>query len=513
MRLVLLACLGPFGESLLAQTANPERLVEQVQQLADAMVSAQARLEQSRRELDEMQRQLNALRQQMAQGQSAEATSPSTAVTDPPTEQEVEPADIASAIQDIRDRQAMQDTQIATHEQTKVESESRFPLKITGLLLFTGFVNTGAVDAEATPTFALPGYGSTGATVRQTLLGFDARGPHLLGATSAADLRVDFDGASPSSVAANFYSGAYSTNATLLRLRTAHAVLKWTHTEAYFSLDRPIFNPDTPTSLTAVAEPPLAWSGNLWAWNPQLGVTQELAISRSSDIQLEAAWIDAGDAPLSPAPSYSVSPAGTPPGSAEQSRRPGVEARFALLGSRSNEERGNRFGVGGYFAPHRSLTLRTFDSWVATLDARLLLPAHLEFTGNAYRGLALGGLGGGTYKDFAYRVDPNRVGYYVRPLDDLGGWAQLKESINERLELNGAFGMDEIVAHELRPYSVPNGSIYNNLSGNRTYTGNVIYSPSAYLLFSLEYRHLSSATIVGPTASSNVIGLGAGFKF
>src|ERR1700722_15597616 len=144
--LVLLACLGPFGESLLAQTANPERLVEQVQQLADAMVSAQARLEQSRRELDEMQRQLNALRQQMAQGQSAEATSPSTAVTDPPTEQEVEPADIASAIQDIRDRQAMQDTQIATHEQTKVESESRFPLKITGLLLFTGFVNTGAVD-------------------------------------------------------------------------------------------------------------------------------------------------------------------------------------------------------------------------------------------------------------------------------------------------------------------------------------------------------------------------------
>jgi hypothetical protein len=289
--------------------------------------------------------------------------------------------------------------------------------------------------------------------------------------------------------------------------------LQWKHTEAHFSLDRPIFNPDTPTSLTAVAEPPLAWSGNLWAWNPQLGVTQGLAISQSRDIQFEAAWIDAGDAPLSPAPFYSVSPEGTPPGSAEQSRWPGVEARVALLGLRTKEEKGNRFGLGGYFAPHRSLTGRTFDSWAATLDTRLLLPAHLEFTGNAYRGLALGGLGGGTYKDFAYRFDASGVGYYVRPLDDLGGWAQLKERINERLELNGALGMDEIVAHELRPYSVPNGSIYNNLSGNRTYTGNAIYSPSAYLLFSLEYRHLSSATIVGPPASSNVIGLGAGFKF
>lgn len=513
MRLVLLACLGLFGESLLAQTANQERLAEQVQQLADAMVSAQARLEQSRRELDVMQRQLNALRQQMAQSQSAEATSPPSAATNPPTAQEVESGDIASAIQDIRDRQAMQDAQIATHEQTKVESESKFPVKITGLLLFTGFVNTGGVDAAPTPTLALPGSGSTGATVRQTLLGLDARGPHLFGATSAADLRVDFNGVSPLGDPSNIYSGPYPNNAMLLRLRTAHAALQWRHTGAHFSLDRPIFNPDTPTSLTAVAEPPLAWSGNLWAWNPQLGVTQELAISQSSDILLEAAWIDASDAPQSPAPIYSVSPAGTPPGSAEQSRRPGVEGRVALLGSRSTEDRGNRFGLGGYFAPHRSLTGSRFDSWAATLDTRLLLPAHLEFTGNAYRGLALGGLGGGTYKDFAYRVDASGMGNYVRPLDDLGGWAQLKERIGERLELNGALGTDEIVAHELRPYSVPNGSIYNNLSGNRTYTGNVIYSPSAYLLFSLEYRHLSSAPIVGPTASSNVIGLGAGIKF
>jgi hypothetical protein len=41
----------------------------------------------------------------------------------------------------------------------------------------------------------------------------------------------------------------------------------------------------------------------------------------------------------------------------------------------------------------------------------------------------------------------------------------------------------------------------------------VIYSPSAYLLFSLEYRHLESSPVDGIPSSSNVIGLGAGYKF
>ncbi len=38
-----------------------------------------------------------------------------------------------------------------------------------------------------------------------------------------------------------------------------------------------------------------------------------------------------------------------------------------------------------------------------------------------------------------------------------------------------------------------------NLARNRTFTGNVIYSPSAYLLFSLEYRRLESFPVDGPS--------------
>jgi hypothetical protein len=247
--------------------------------------------------------------------------------------------------------------------------------------------------------------------------------------------------------------------------------------------------------------------------NPQIGVRQDVPVSSSHDIQLEAALIDVGDAPISPTTYTIGTSTGTPPSSAEQSRWPGAEARLALVGSGLSAENGSHFGVGGYFAAHRPALGKEFDSWAATLDTRLHLPARLELTGSFYRGAALGGLGGGALKDFEYSIDPFTGSYYVHPLDDVGGWAQLKEKINERVELNGAFGMDDAFGGEVRRFSVPTGTMYQNLSRNRTYTGNVIYKPSAYLLFSLEYRHLESSPVLSPAAESNIIGLGAGFKF
>jgi hypothetical protein len=65
----------------------------------------------------------------------------------------------------------------------------------------------------------------------------------------------------------------------------------------------------------------------------------------------------------------------------------------------------------------------------------------------------------------------------------------------------------------LRPYAGPYPAAYQNLARNRTFTGNVIFSPSAYLLFSLEYRYIVSSPVVGSSAASSIIGLGAGYKF
>ena len=505
--------LGPCTEILTAQNTKQASLSLQLEKLKEAMASAQAQLEESQRQLGEMRKELLALQQQLAQTQSTPRSPASYDPASCSSAAQNESPDTAFAIQDIRERQTMLESQIATHEQSKVESESKYPVKITGLLLLNTFVNTGAVDKAATPTVALPGSGSTGASVRQTVLGIDARGPHLFGARSYANLRVDFDGTPYSGITINTFAGAYSAGITFLRLRTAHAALQWNHTEAGFSLDHPIVSPDMPSSLTAVAEPALAWSGNLWTWNPQAVVTRDFPISPSRAVRLQGALIYVGDAPQSPISVNSGSLAGNSPSDAERSRWPGVEVRAALLGSGVNEEKGNHIGLGGYFAPHHSSLGENYDSWAATLDARVQLPARLEMSSSFYRGLALGGLGGGAYKDFAYQAATSSNGYYFRPLDDVGGWAQLKERINERVEVNAAFGMDSIFAGEFRGFAISGGTMYQNLARNRTYTGNLIYSPSAYLLISLEYRHLVSSPVLGPPARSDVIGLGAGYRF
>jgi hypothetical protein len=95
----------------------------------------------------------------------------------------------------------------------------------------------------------------------------------------------------------------------------------------------------------------------------------------------------------------------------------------------------------------------------------------------------------------------------------VGGWAELKERANERLEFNAALGIDSVPAGELRGYQAIAAPAYQNLDRTQTFTGNAIYSPSAWLLFSLEYRHLESSTLGAPAVASNIIGVAAGYKF
>jgi hypothetical protein len=148
------------------------------------------------------------------------------------------------------------------------------------------------------------------------------------------------------------------------------------------------------------------------------------------------------------------------------------------------------------------------------MDYRQPLPGRMEFAGSFYRGLSLGGLGGGAYKDYLFQTDPNTPGVaYYETLDDVGGWAQLKQRATTRLEFNEAFGIDNVPAGQLRPFASTASAIYQNLTRNRTYTANVIYSPSAYLLFSLEYRYLLSSPVIGTTNPANIIGVAAGYKF
>jgi hypothetical protein len=484
------ACVGVVLLCVSAQSATSQESVEQkIERLDGQMSRVQAQLERSENELKEIQQQLSVLRGQA--GLPEKGAQDDTAISGA--------KDLAAAVDELREKQDVLESQAAAQEQSKVGSESRYPLTLSGMVLFNGFVNTHAVDVAPTPSMALSGHGATGATLRQTVLGFDVSGPHLFGASSHADLRMDFDGSE--------LTGSYANSIGFLRFRTAHANLDWQHTNTFFSLDRPIISPDSPTSLTAVAEPALAWSGNLWAWNPQAGVSEELPIHRNAALQMEAALIDVAD-PFNPNANSSSLPV-IPATTAEQSRWPGVEARLSLLNPINDSAA--HLGVGGFFAPHRFAGGTTYNSWAGTMDFHLPIFAHLDLTGSAYRGQALGGLGGGTYKDYVYRIYLSEG--YFRTLDDMGGWLQAKQRVNERLEFNEAIGIDNVPGYQLRPFAIPSLNNYYNLARNRTFTTNVIYRPSAYLLYSIEYRRIESSFVNSPTAWSDVIGVAAGYRF
>jgi hypothetical protein len=470
------------------QSHGQADVASKVQLLTDALNRAQDQLSQAQRQLQDLRQQIADLRVQVdSANRSASASA--------------EQQQLSSQVEALKENQALQASEIATHEQDKVESESKYPVKVTGMVLLNGFVNTNRVDMPATPTVAISGAGTSGASLRQTVLGLDLLGPHLLGGHSHADVRADFFGSTDSS-----NTGAYDA-VGLLRLRTAHAALVWDSTEAWFSLDRPILSANEPTSLTAVAVPPLAWSGNLWTWNPQVGVTHDFGASSAERFRVEGALIDVADPPYAANASPAVYPAST----AEQSRWPGVEARVAFG---SQEDAGFRLGAGGYFAPHRTIYGSQFYSWAGTLDYRQPLPGRMQFSGNFYRGAALGGLGGGAYKDYGLGEDLDDPGsYYIRPFDAVGGWIEMKERATERLEFNAALGMDSVPAGELRSYPAVAASTYQYLARTQTFTGNAIYSPSAWLQFSLEYRRLESSSVNAPAASSNIIGVAAGYKF
>jgi uncharacterized coiled-coil protein SlyX len=483
-----------WPQSASGQAAVPETTEQKIDHLTAAVAQAQTQMEAYQQQLLELRRQLAALQQQMAAEKAASPTAAQSATANAGSAEAA--ASSPASLDEIRERQAIEESQIATHDVTKVETDSKYPLKVTGLLLLNGFVNTRQVDVSASPAYAIQGPGSTGLSLRQTVLGLDARGPHLLGATSRADLRVDF-----------FASGAQLNYAAsgILRLRTAHVALNWQNSEAFAELDRSILEPNEPSSLLAVAQPELAWAGNLWNWSPQAGLSHQFALSDSSRIKAQAALIDTSD----PQP-----PGATPSTSTvtqtERSRWPGTEARISFQHGENGV--GPEIGAGGYFSPHRTGYGDSFNAWAGTLDLRLPLTRHFEMTANAYRGQALDGLGGGGYVNYYYQYAGSAE--FAHPLDDVGGWTQLKARAGQRVEMNAGYGIDNPFAREVQAaISSSSATSYPGLARNRSFFSNVIYSPSAYLLFSLEYKRLWTNYGTGPTDFSDSIGIGAGYKF
>jgi septal ring factor EnvC (AmiA/AmiB activator) len=90
-----------------SQPTVDESLDVKVRQLTDALSRAQKQIEQSQRELDELRAQMRALQQQIGSAN--------------PGASESDSARLSAAVDQIREQQALEQTQIATHEHPRIE--------------------------------------------------------------------------------------------------------------------------------------------------------------------------------------------------------------------------------------------------------------------------------------------------------------------------------------------------------------------------------------------------------
>ncbi len=486
LAVLVLAAAAPLQaqqKSDAAQENGPgmAELEKHLDAMSARIESMRQELVDSRNEMQAMRSELSDLRRELGE-KNANATV--TAVSA-----------LRSSVEQLQDTSEVLEAEVKQHDQTKVETASKFPVRISGSVLFTSLFNSGTTDNIDVPIVAVAppanaSQGSLSATARQTILGLDASGPQFGSARSSAALSVDFFGGMP-------YADT-TTAAGLVRLRTAHATLAWPDRALTVAFDRPILSPREPTSWITLGEPALAWSGNLWTWSPQLEFRQDFSRGWNAQVAL----IDPA------APGITGATGLRTPDPAERSRQPGYEARVgnAVAFGRVPVE----WGAGGYYSRQAYSYGQHLDAWAGTADWKIAPAAPLEISGAFYRGRGIGGLGGGAFKDYSpYNNYTERQG-----LDDQGGWGQLKWRFSPVIEANVAAGMDNAFSGELR-YSdyATDQNTYENLARNLTGYGNFVYRPRTYLLFSAEYRQIRSWPITGLAHDNHIVGVAAGYLF
>ncbi len=501
--LAVLGLLLLVGTAHGQQTAQapPGDVREVLTQIRDELRDTRAELANAQRQIEELTTEVQRLREGLAtrpDGPRANSQSYASPADTPAASAPQRSTGTLSATQ-LQENQTLLQEQVEEQHQTKVESASKYRVKISGLVLMNAFSNRGAFDKADVPNRALSSYdyGSVGATLRQSVLALQVFGPDLAGAHTSANASVDFFGGFPQQ--------PFGATAGIVRLRQASAHLDWSNTSVILGQETPFISPLSPTSYATIAEPALAWSGNLWAWTPQAVVERRFVTSEESYVSLSGGFL----APLTEdVPNY-LQAGYIGPG--ERARRPAFGSRIGWHSQAFGDT--VEFGLGGYASRLRYGIDHDVDSWAVTSYWQFPLGSHVQFSGEAYRGRAVGGLGGGIAQSIVYSGDPRLPAATFRPLNAAGGWAQLKLRPLARWETNFAFGQDNVFSRDLRWAPSLQGEYMTPLARNRAAFGNVIFHPRSNLLLSAEYRKIWTYGYVGPVSSGDQINLGAGVSF
>ncbi len=495
----LIVLVGLFSAAAGAQTASTDTDTRaQVGQLRNQLAATQNQLDDAKAQIEQLRTELQQIKTQLglASGSSKPADQTGAYPTLQNAVKESTPGTATSEDQQILA------ARVDEQAQTKVESASKYKVRLSGLILMNTYSNFGSVDVSDLPNLALsrPGAastGETGATLRQTQLGLEVAGPQFAGAASGGDLQADFFGGFP--------DVNYGVTDGLFRLRIARGYLNWGHTKLVAGQDEPFFSPLSPTSYATLAEPAFAWAGNLWVWTPQIRVEHKWDLSDRSSLGMEFGILDALTE-VEPPDQFKRMPT---PG--EASRVPA----FGWHGSWNSKIAGRNasLGLGSYYSRQSFTFNRHVDGWGVMADYNLPLASKVVWSGEVFRGRALGGLGGGIWNSVVYSGAPSLATSQVIGLNDIGGWSQLKLIPVSKLEFNVAAGTDNPFANDIEFFPNPTGTYFPPLARNQTIFGNSIYRPRSNLLVAFEYRHLRTYSTNGTKKSADHLNLALGVSF
>jgi hypothetical protein len=411
------------------------------------------------------------------------------------------PTTLDERVTKLEDSQDLIDAKLTEQSQTKVESGSKYRLRLSGIVLFDLFDTRGRVDDLDFPEWAIPGSpggssNSFAASLRQSQIGLEVFGPEIAGARTSANVKFDFAG--------GFADLPNGISMGLVRLRTGTIRMDWTNTSIIAGQDSLFFSPLSPTSLSSLAIPALSYSGNLWNWTPQVRIEHHQELSDASSLLFQAGILDSltGDLP---------DQGKRFPTEGEQSGQPAYAARVAW----SHRLFGQNFtlGAGGYYSRQNWEFGRNVDGWAGTVDVSLPLGRFFAVTGEFYRGRAVGGIAGAVGQDVLLSGPVTDSTTTIRGLNSVGGWTQLKFKPTSKFEINAALGDDNPFAGELRRFPATRNYYGYSISRNMSPFANFIYQVRSNVLFSAEYRRIQTYTPSGTFAAANQFRTSVGYIF
>ncbi len=471
-----------------AMTDAVRQLQDEVRELRNAVVELRSEAGQYRAETEQLRKELEAHGPvpgssgreswQGACGASASAT-------------------LEDRVSSLEESSELLTSKLDDQYQTKVEAASKYRIRLSGIVLLNLFSNRGYIDSQDVPTWAIPEIpnvsGQTfGATMRQSEIGLEVFGPHSCGSQ-------DFGKSATRFCRRISECSRMESISVVVRLRIASMRMDWKNTSIVAGQDNAFFSPLSPTSFASLSLPAFSYAGNLWGWIPQVRVEHRFDLSEGQSIMLQAGIMDnvTGELPSSFAP---FAQAG------ESSGQPAYAARVAW--TRNVFGMPLTLGTAGYYSRQRWGFDHNVDGWAAMTDWSVPLTQRVSLTGEFYRGRAIGGLGGGVGRSVLFSGDSSQV----RALNSVGGWSQLKITATNKLEFNGAFGVDNPFAADVRGFPLSAG-FPAPLLQNRSSLVNVIYRPRSDLLFSGEYRHLRTFDIDAGSPTSDQLNLMMGILF